>query len=182
MSYGGTRAGRARLTRLRVFRIRVRVAVVDVLQPDVPGILGVMTDPHDHGHGHGHPHEPGHGHGHGAAPAHGPGWLGRVRHRIRPHSHEAADKVDAAMEASAEGMRALWISLAVLAATALLQAAVVAVSGSVALLGDTLHNAADALTAVPLGDRVPGRPAAADPPLHLRLRPGRGPGRRGHRR
>jgi len=69
----------------------------------------------------------------------------------RPHSHEAADKVDAALEASAEGIRALWISLAVLAATALLQLAVVAVSGSVALLGDTLHNAADALTAVPLG-------------------------------
>ena len=55
------------------------------------------------------------------------------------------------MESSAEGIRALWISLAVLGATALLQAGVVAVSGSVALLGDTLHNAADALTAVPLG-------------------------------
>ena len=55
------------------------------------------------------------------------------------------------MEASAEGIRALWISLAVLGATAVLQTVVVAVSGSVALLGDTLHNAADALTAVPLG-------------------------------
>jgi cation efflux family protein len=55
------------------------------------------------------------------------------------------------MEASAEGIRAVWISLAVLGGTAALQAAVVAVSGSVALLGDTLHNAADALTAVPLG-------------------------------
>lgn len=55
------------------------------------------------------------------------------------------------MEASSEGMRALWVSLGVLGATALVQAAVVAVSGSVALLGDTLHNAADALTAVPLG-------------------------------
>ena len=62
-----------------------------------------------------------------------------------------ADKVDAAMESSAEGMRALWISLAVLAATTVIQAIVVALSGSVALLGDTLHNAADALTAVPLG-------------------------------
>jgi cation diffusion facilitator family transporter len=31
------------------------------------------------------------------------------------------------------------------------QAVVVALSGSVALLGDTLHNVADALTAVPLG-------------------------------
>jgi len=70
---------------------------------------------------------------------------------LRPHAHEAAGKVDAAMEASARGMRALWVSLAVLAGTALLQAGVVAVSGSVALLSDTLHNAADALTAVPLG-------------------------------
>ncbi len=75
---------------------------------------------------------------------------GRIRHVLRPHSHEAAGKVDAAMEASAQGMRVLWISLAVLAFTAGVQAVVVAFSGSVALLGDTLHNAADALTAVPL--------------------------------
>jgi cation diffusion facilitator family transporter len=59
--------------------------------------------------------------------------------------------VDAAMKASSEGMRALWLSLGVLGATAVIQAAVTALSGSVALLGDTLHNAADALTAVPLG-------------------------------
>ena len=51
------------------------------------------------------------------------------------------------MEASAQGMRALWISLVGLGATTVLQAAVVAFTGSVALLGDTLHNAADALTA-----------------------------------
>ena len=73
----------------------------------------------------------------------------RVRHVIRPHSHDQG--TDAALEASAEGWRTLWISLAVLAATAGAQAVVVALSGSVALLGDTLHNAADALTAVPLG-------------------------------
>jgi cation diffusion facilitator family transporter len=48
-------------------------------------------------------------------------------------------------------MRALWISLAGLGVTTAIQAVVVALSGSVALLGDTLHNAADALTAVPLG-------------------------------
>jgi cation diffusion facilitator family transporter len=48
-------------------------------------------------------------------------------------------------------MRALRISLAGLGATACAQAAVVVLSGSVALLGDTLHNSADALTAVPLG-------------------------------
>ena len=47
-------------------------------------------------------------------------WLtARLRHVLRPHSHEAADQVDAVMEASAEGMRALWISLAILGVTAL---------------------------------------------------------------
>src|SRR5690349_9803431 len=94
---------------------------------------------------------PGHAHGHGHSHASRPGVIERFRHALRPHSHEAVGKVDVAMEASAEGIRVLWISLGVLAATALAQAAVVAVSGSVALLGDTLHNAADALTAVPLG-------------------------------
>ena len=74
-----------------------------------------------------------------------------MRHMLRSHSHEAADQVDAAMEGSADGMRTLWISLGVLGLTALIQAVVTALSGSVALLGDTLHNAADALTAVPLG-------------------------------
>jgi len=101
--------------------------------------------PRERERGHGQEHDHGHEHRRGS------GAVARLRHVLRPHSHEAADKVDAAMEASAEGMRALWISLAVLAGTAVIQAAVVAVSGSVALLGDTLHNAADALTAVPLG-------------------------------
>jgi cation diffusion facilitator family transporter len=100
---------------------------------------------HDHNHGHGHEHDHEHEHEHAA------GLLARLMHLVRPHSHEAADKVDATMEASAEGMRALWISLGVLGATAVIQAAVTALSGSVALLGDTLHNAADALTVVPLG-------------------------------
>jgi cation diffusion facilitator family transporter len=51
--------------------------------------------------------------------------------------------------------------LGILAATAVVQAVIVAVSGSVALLGDTIHNAADALTAVPLGIAfVLGRRAA----------------------
>ena len=65
------------------------------------------------------------------------------------------------MRASREGMRALWISLVGLGGTALLQMAVVAFTGSVALLGDTLHNIADALTAVPLALAfVVGRRAA----------------------
>ena len=76
--------------------------------------------------------------------------MSRIPHALHPHSHDAADKVDAAMEASGEGMRVLWVSASILAATALLQAVVVAMSGSVALLGDTLHNAIDALSVVPL--------------------------------
>jgi cation diffusion facilitator family transporter len=71
------------------------------------------------------------------------------------------DKIDSAMETSREGMRTLWLSLGILGLTTVLQAAVVALSGSVALLGDTIHNAADALTAVPLGVAfVIGRRAA----------------------
>lgn len=116
-----------------------------MLQADFPGILGGMSDPQWGPAGAGHAHLPGHDH-------RGRPWAaGRLWRALHPHSHGAADEVDAAMEASAEGLRALWISLAVLGGTALLQAVVVAVSGSVALLGDTLHNAADALTAVPLG-------------------------------
>jgi len=59
--------------------------------------------------------------------------------------------VDAELEASRDGIRTLWVSLAILGSTAAVQAIVVFWSGSVALLGDTLHNVADALTAVPLG-------------------------------
>jgi cation diffusion facilitator family transporter len=70
---------------------------------------------------------------------------------VRPHSHEGLERTDAAMETSREGLRVIWWSLAALGLTAVLQAVVVFVSGSVALLGDTLHNAVDALTAVPLG-------------------------------
>ena len=99
-------------------------------------------------------HEPGHGHHHEPADHdHGGAWS-RIRHAASElfggHSHDAADQVDQALEADARGRRALWISLLVLAVTALLQAVVVVFTGSVALLGDTLHNVADALNAVPL--------------------------------
>ncbi|MFD9945408.1 cation diffusion facilitator family transporter [Nonomuraea sp. NPDC059023] len=69
---------------------------------------------------------------------------------LKPHSHDTAGRTDAALESSSRGMRVLAISFAVLMVTALIQAVIVALSGSVALLGDTLHNFADALTAVPL--------------------------------
>ncbi|MEV4364863.1 cation diffusion facilitator family transporter [Nonomuraea sp. NPDC049625] len=73
-----------------------------------------------------------------------------MRHLFTPHSHDASDSLDDALEASGEGIRALKISLIGLGVTAILQVVIVAISGSVALLADTVHNFADALTAVPL--------------------------------
>ncbi|WP_225447125.1 cation diffusion facilitator family transporter [Streptacidiphilus sp. PB12-B1b] len=109
------------------------------------------TAPHEHPHEHPHPHGHDHPHAHDR-PA--PGRWARLRHRaghaFTPHSHEPAAMVDTALETSAEGMRTLWISLVGLAATAAVQGAVVLLSGSVSLLGDAVHNAADALTALPL--------------------------------
>lgn len=66
------------------------------------------------------------------------------------HHHHSRDKVDAALEGSAAGLRTLWFSFGVLAVTTVVQAVIAAASGSVALLGDTVHNATDALTALPL--------------------------------
>ena len=103
---------------------------------------------HEHGQqesGHEHPHEHG-AHGH----EHPTGFTGLLSGIFMPHSHDAADSIDDAMEASTEGIRALKISLVVLLVTTVLQGIVVAFSGSVALLADTIHNFSDALTAVPL--------------------------------
>ncbi|WP_329341630.1 cation diffusion facilitator family transporter [Streptomyces sp. NBC_00663] len=122
-----------------------------------------MSDRHHREDGHGHPrasHSHGHEHSH-TSHAHKHTLRHRLKHLLTPHSHESADKLDPALESSARGMRALWVSLVALGVTAAAQAVVVAVSGSVALLGDTVHNAADALTAVPLGIAfVLGRRAA----------------------
>lgn len=98
-------------------------------------------------------HEPDHAHEHGPDHEHHehPGGLrDKLIHLLRPHSHDAADSVDAALEASSRGIRAVKISLVGLAITALLQLVVVYFSGSVALLADTIHNFSDATTAIPL--------------------------------
>jgi cation diffusion facilitator family transporter len=107
-----------------------------------------MTHPMDHDHDH--PgHQQGHQH-HDHDHDHATGLKGFVLSLIRPHSHDAADSVDSALESSADGIRALKISMLALGATALAQLGVVLVTGSVALLADTIHNFSDALTAVPL--------------------------------
>jgi len=79
------------------------------------------------------------------------------------HPHEHFGGGDEASRGTAEGVRATWVSLGGLSLTAGLQVVVVVVSGSVALLADTIHNFTDALTAVPLliafrlGRRPPNR-------------------------
>ncbi|MCM3883726.1 cation diffusion facilitator family transporter [Frankia sp. R82] len=109
---------------------------------------------HDHGgHDHGGHDHGGHDHGRSRSDGSARGWS-RLRHGLSElvggHRHDSADQIDDALEADAAGRRALLISFGGLAVTAVVQAVVVVLSGSVALLGDTLHNVADALTAVPL--------------------------------
>jgi cation diffusion facilitator family transporter len=90
------------------------------------------------------------------------GLLGAFRQLVAPHSHDQAELIDSAT-ATREGLRTLGISLGGLGLTAVLQLAVLTISGSVALLADTIHNVSDALTAVPiaiafwLGRRPPNR-------------------------
>ncbi|MFI2282046.1 cation diffusion facilitator family transporter [Nocardia beijingensis] len=89
-------------------------------------------------------------HHHDGHHRHRSGPFGVLREIFVPHSHDAADSMDDALEASAIGIRAVGISLVVLGCTAVLQLVIVAASGSVALAADTVHNFGDALTAVPL--------------------------------
>jgi cation diffusion facilitator family transporter len=102
---------------------------------------------------------------------HGHVTVGAHRHLLRPgrsrpvgahehsHEHEQHDHkhghshglVDRSIARSREGVKAVSISLAVLGATAVVQAGIFTISGSVALLADLIHNFGDALTAIPLG-------------------------------
>lgn len=113
---------------------------------EVAEALAAPEASHTGGTGHGH----GHGHGHGPEHTHRGGIRGFLAETFRPHSHDSADSVDAAMESSALGIRAVKISLLVLGVTAIAQAVTVVLTGSVALLADTIHNFSDALTAIPL--------------------------------
>lgn len=76
----------------------------------------------------------GHGHYHGDQGDHG-------------HTHGV---MDATIATTSRGIWAIKWSFALLAITAVLQLFVVAISGSVALLADTIHNFGDAATAIPL--------------------------------
>jgi cation diffusion facilitator family transporter len=90
----------------------------------------------DHDHTHEHDHDDGL-----------KGWLLGL---FRPHEHSHyATALDPAMS-NARGIWAVKVSLIALLITAVFQLFIVAISGSVALLADTLHNFSDALTAIPL--------------------------------
>ena len=99
--------------------------------------------PHEHEHG----HEHGHGHSHDGR---GGKFGAALREVFAPHSHDASDSIDGALESSTAGIRAVKISLLALGATSIAQLVIVLISGSVALLADTIHNFSDALTAIPL--------------------------------
>jgi cation diffusion facilitator family transporter len=78
----------------------------------------------------------------------------RATHDRPPHEHghgHSHGLFDRSIVRSRDGVRTVSISLAVLTLTAGLQAGIFALSGSVALLADLIHNFGDALTAVPLG-------------------------------
>jgi cation diffusion facilitator family transporter len=64
------------------------------------------------------------------------------------HSHGL---VDGSIVRSRAGLRAVVITLGILGVTAIVQAAIYVATGSIALLADLVHNAGDALTALPLG-------------------------------
>jgi cation diffusion facilitator family transporter len=80
---------------------------------------------HDHDHDHDHDDHSGHGHSHGL--------------------------IDRSILRSRDGVKTVAIALAVLGLAAAAQLFIFALSGSVALLADLIHNFGDALTAVPLG-------------------------------
>lgn len=82
----------------------------------------------------------GHAHGHDQAHSHG--------HDGHDHSHGLVDR---SIVRSRAGLRAVLWSLAILGLTALAQVGIFALTGSVALLADLIHNFGDAATAIPVG-------------------------------
>jgi len=109
------------------------------------------------------PAQLGHDHDHDHDHDHGTGIWARVRHALTPHSHDHTEAIQTANEASSQGIRAAWFSLAGMGVTALLQIVIVALSGSIALLADTVHNLGHLATTIPLiiafrlGRRAPTR-------------------------
>lgn len=129
--------------------------------------MSKSTDQHEHtgaeqsgndtGHGHDHDHAhdetgdqrhdraDGHHHGNGMW-----GWLNEIFH-LHGHSEQQLQRAaDSALTDSAEGIRTVWLALAALGVTTVLQLVIVYWSRSVALFADTVHNLGDSLNSLPL--------------------------------
>ena len=76
-----------------------------------------------------------------------------------PHSHGL---IDPSIKRSRKGIRAVALSLGVLAATAVAQTIIFVATDSVALLADLIHNFGDAATAIPLAVAFAMRSARAE--------------------
>lgn len=77
------------------------------------------------------------------------GWLSAIFH-LHGHSHDEPDFGSDPAFGTREGIRTVWLALGALALTTIIQAVIVTISGSVALLADTVHNLGDFLNSVPL--------------------------------
>lgn len=75
--------------------------------------------------------------------------MGGKSNPIDDHGHSHG-LIDPSIKRSRDGLRVVGTSLLVLGVTAIAQAAIYIVTNSVALLADLIHNAGDALTAIPL--------------------------------
>ncbi|MBI1280516.1 MAG: cation diffusion facilitator family transporter [Anaerolineaceae bacterium] len=80
------------------------------------------------------------------------GWIGAIFH-IGGHSHSHDDhsiiEADPA-STNQEAIRTVWLAILALGITTVIQIVIVALSGSVALLADTIHNVGDTLNSIPL--------------------------------
>jgi cation diffusion facilitator family transporter len=107
-----------------------------------------MAHHHDHEHHHDHDHHHGHSHHHD----HGTGIWGIINTIFHFHGHSDKQQnlvSDPAM-ATTEGIRTVWLALAALGLTTIIQVIIVVASNSTALLADTVHNFGDALNSIPL--------------------------------
>lgn len=79
------------------------------------------------------------------------GWVATIFH-LHGHGHDEHTPLaaDPAFNANVAGIRTIWLALLALGATSFLQIGIVAFSGSIALLADTVHNIGDTLNSIPL--------------------------------
>lgn len=108
----------------------------------------MLDQANNHAHTHGHHHDHDHGH-----PSHNQGFRGRIAaifHRAGHSHHHGELASDQAFIDNEAGIRTVWLALAALTLTAILQIVIVVWSGSIALLADTVHNIGDGLNSIPL--------------------------------